>query len=65
MTPRANTHPKRKKATPVSRIGKTVKYRLQLMPRLGRDVNDGSFRIDNNVVENAVRPLALGRILQE
>lgn len=24
-------------------------------------MNDGRFRIDNNLVENAVRPLALGR----
>lgn len=31
------------------------------MPRLGRYVNDGRFFIDNNLVENAVRPLALGR----
>ena len=31
------------------------------MPRLGRYVNDGRFCIDNNLVENAVRPLALGR----
>lgn len=27
----------------------------------GGDVNDGRFCIDNNLVENAVRPLALGR----
>ena len=31
------------------------------MPRLGRYVNDGRFCIDNNLVENAIRPLALGR----
>ena len=30
-------------------------------PRLSRYVNDGRFCIDNNLVENAIRPLALGR----
>ena len=44
-----------------SRIGKAIGYTLPLLPRLGRYVNDGRFRIDNNLVENAVRPLALGR----
>ena len=44
-----------------SRIGKAVKYTLPLMPRLGRYVNEGRFCIDNNLVENAVRPLDLGR----
>lgn len=44
-----------------SRIGKAIKYTLPLMPRLGRYVNDGRFCIDNNLVENAIRPLALGR----
>lgn len=31
------------------------------MSRLGRYVNDYSFRIDKKLVENAVRPLALAR----
>lgn len=31
------------------------------MPRLGRYVNDGRFCIDNNLVGNDVRPLAIGR----
>lgn len=44
-----------------SRIGKAISYTLPLLPRLGRYVNDGRFRIDNNLVENAIRPLALGR----
>ena len=44
-----------------SRIGKAIGYTLPLLPRLSRYVNDGRFRIDNNLVENAVRPLALGR----
>lgn len=44
-----------------SRIGKAIGYTLPLLPRLSRYVNDGRFRIDNNLVENAIRPLALGR----
>ncbi len=44
-----------------SRIGKALKYTFPLLPRLGRYVNDGRFLIDNNLVENAIRPLALGR----
>ena len=44
-----------------SRVGRALKYTLPLMPRLGRYVNDGRLRIDNNLVENAIRPLALGR----
>jgi len=44
-----------------SRIGKAISYTYPLLPRLGRYVNDGKYRIDNNLVENAIRPLALGR----
>ena len=31
------------------------------LPRLSRYVNDGRFCTDKNLVENAIRPLALGR----
>ena len=44
-----------------SRIGRAIAYTYPLMPRLARYVKDGRFRIDNNLVENAIRPLALGR----
>lgn len=44
-----------------SRIGKAICYTYPLLPRLGRYVNDGKYRIDNNLVENAIRPLAIGR----
>lgn len=46
---------------PGSHLSKDEEYTLPLMPRLGRYVNDGRFCIDKNLVENAVRPLALGR----
>ncbi len=49
------------KTSEQSRIGKAIRYTLPLMPRLGRYVNDGRFCIDNNIVENAIRPLALSR----
>ena len=52
-----------RKSSEQSRIGKAIKYTLTLMPRLGRYVNDGRFRIDNNLVENAVRPVDWGEKL--
>ncbi len=50
-----------RKASQNSRIGKAIKYTFPLLPRLGRYVNDCRFCIDNNIVENAIRPLTLGR----
>jgi len=49
------------KVLPSSRIGRAIAYTYTLLPRLSRYVNDGRVNIDNNLVENAVRPLALGR----
>jgi Transposase and inactivated derivatives len=46
---------------PSSLIGKAIKYTYGIYPRLARYVLDGRYRIDNNLAENAVRPLALGR----
>ena len=45
--------------TPQSALDKAVRYALY--PRLSRYVTDGRYRIDNNLAENAVHPLALGR----
>ena len=47
--------------TPKSRMGKALLYANSLLPRLGRYVLDGRYKIDNNGVENAIRPLAIGR----
>ena len=47
--------------TPKSRMGKAIVYTYALLPRLSRYVLDGRYDIDNNGVENAIRPLALGR----
>lgn len=46
---------------PKSAIGKAIAYTLNLWPRLLRYVEDGRFHIDNNMIENTIRPIALGR----
>lgn len=46
---------------PKSCIGKAISYAYVLLPRLSRFVNDGRYHIDNNGIENAIRPLAVGR----
>lgn len=49
------------KVLPKSRLGEALAYAYSLLPRLSRFVNDGRINIDNNLIENAIRPLALGR----
>lgn len=46
---------------PKSRTGKAVEYTFSLLPRLSRYVNERRVNIDNNLIENAIRPLVLGR----
>lgn len=46
---------------PQSAIGKAVNYTYSLWPRLRRYIDDGRYEIDNNLIENSIRPLALGR----
>lgn len=46
---------------PKSAIGKAIAYTLNIYPNLKRYIEDGKYEIDNNNIENAVRPLALGR----
>lgn len=45
-----------------SLIGQAVAYANVLLPRLSRYVLDGRYHINNNGIENAIRPLALGRL---
>jgi hypothetical protein len=47
--------------TPKSAIGKAIAYTLNLWPKLVGYLEDGKYEIDNNLIENAIRPLALGR----
>lgn len=46
---------------PKSAIGKAINYTYERWDKLSAYLNDGSLEIDNNLVENAIRPLALGR----
>ena len=46
---------------PKSAIGKAIEYTFKLWPRLTGYVNEGHFEIDNNKIENTIRPVALGR----
>jgi transposase len=42
-------------------IGKALAYSMKLWPRLTRYTENGLWNIDNNLVENSIRPVALGR----
>ena len=46
---------------PASAIGKAIAYTLRLWPGLMRYTTDGRLNIDNNLIENSIRPVALGR----
>lgn len=47
--------------TPKSPLGKAISYAFGMWPRISRYCKEGFYRIDNNGVENAIRPLTLGR----
>lgn len=49
------------KVLPKSPIGKAMKYTLLQWPKIKRIFEDGRFELDNNLIENKIRPLALGR----
>jgi hypothetical protein len=46
---------------PKSAIGEAIAYTLKLWKRLSRYTEDGRWEIDNNKIENSIRPVALGR----
>jgi len=46
---------------PKSLLGKAINYTLNQWPRLIRYIEDGRIALDNNVVENAIRPFVVGR----
>lgn len=46
---------------PKSSMGKAIDYALGQMPKLEIFVEDGRIEIDNNLVENAIRPTAVGK----
>ena len=47
--------------TPKSPIGKAIAYTLERWKRLSLYAENGMLNIDNNPVENSIRPVALGR----
>lgn len=49
------------KATDGTAIAKALDYTLKRWPALIRYLNDGRIPIDNNHIENRIRPIALGR----
>lgn len=46
---------------PKSAMGEAIAYTLKLWPRLKGYMRNGQWEIDNNMVENSIRPVALGR----
>lgn len=49
------------KVLPKGRIGKAIRYTYNIYHKLTRYHLDGRMKIDNNLGENQVRPIALGR----
>lgn len=49
------------KTIPKGRMNRALSYTYSLFHRLSRYHLDGRYQIDNNLVENAIRPLAIGR----
>lgn len=49
------------KTIPKGRMYRAVSYTYNLFHRLSRYHLDGRYRIDNNLIENTIRPLAIGR----
>ncbi len=50
-----------KSTLPKSQIGKAMRYSMDRWDKLSAYLKDGSLHIDNNAIENAIRPIALGR----
>ena len=46
---------------PQSLMGKAIDYALRQWPSLRHYLDDGRLEIDNNLVENAIRPTAIGK----
>ena len=54
-------HAERQQVLPKSLIGKAIAYTTALWDSLQNYLHDGSLQIDNNLKENSIRPIALGR----
>ena len=51
----------RRKALPQGLLGQAIDYTLKRWSALIQFVEDGTLEIDNNLIENAIRPSALGK----
>jgi len=51
----------RRKTLPQGLLGRAIDYALKRWEALTRFVEDGRLEIDNNLIENAIRPSALGK----
>jgi len=58
---RALTRLKRRRHLPKSAMGRAIDYALTHWPMLTVYLEDGRIEIDNNPVENAIRPTAIGK----
>jgi transposase len=50
-----------KKVLPKSKIGQAFQYAINRWDSLSNYFMDGNLEIDNNLIENAIRPIAIGR----
>jgi hypothetical protein len=51
----------RDRVLPEAKFGKAVNYTLNQWPQLLEYLNNGAVQLSNNLVENAIRPIAVGR----
>ena len=51
----------RRRTLPQGFLGQAIDYALKRWEALNRFVEDGTLEIDNNLIENAIRPSALGK----
>ena len=58
---RAAVEAARGSALPSSKLGKAIQYTLGLWPKLERFLNHPVLELSNNLAENSMRPVALGR----
>jgi len=54
-------HAQRQQVLPKSPIGMAIEYVTPLWESLQNYLKDGNLHIDNNIIENSIRPVALGR----
>jgi len=54
-------HNERQQTLPSSPIGKAISYTTALWDSLQNYLHNGNLNIDNNLIENSIRPIALGR----